>query len=97
MNNEKYNGWTNYETWVINIWVDNDEEIYLTIRDIINSYDWTGKTYELSKVLQEWYDKKVEKLGLENGVMHDLLTGALSAVNWYELADHYITDYKDEE
>ena len=97
MNNEKYNGWTNYETWVINIWVDNDEEIYLTMRDIINSYDWTGKTYELSKVLQEWYDKKVEKLGLENGVMHDLLTGALSAVNWYELADHYITDYKDEE
>ena len=97
MNNEKYNGWTNYETWVINICVDNDEEIYLTMRDIINSYDWTGKTYELSKVLQEWYDKKVEKLGLENGVMHDLLTGALSAVNWYELADHYITDYKDEE
>ena len=97
MNNEKYNGWTNYETWVINIWVDNDEEIYLTMNDIINSYDWTGKTYELSKVLQEWYDKKVEKLGLENGVMHDLLTGALSAVNWYELADHYITDYKDEE
>ena len=67
------------------------------MRDIINSYDWTGKTYELSKILQKWYDKKVEKLNLENGVMHDLLNGALRAVNWYELADHYITDYKDED
>ncbi len=29
--------------------------------------------------------------------MSDLLNGALSAVNWYELAEHYITDFKDDE
>jgi hypothetical protein len=25
MTNEKYNGWTNYETWLCNLWIDNDQ------------------------------------------------------------------------
>lgn len=28
---EKYNGWTNYETWNIALWCDNDEPTYRTI------------------------------------------------------------------
>ena len=97
MNNEKYNGWTNYETWLVNIWVDNDKKLYFMMKDIINSHDWTDKAYELSKVLQETYEQQAENTGLKVGLMSDLLNGALRAVNWYELADHYITDYKDEE
>ncbi len=26
MADEKYNGWTNYETWVVKLWIDNDQE-----------------------------------------------------------------------
>lgn len=25
MKTETYNGWTNYETWVVNLWLGNDE------------------------------------------------------------------------
>ena len=25
MNEREYNGWTNYETWVVNLWIDNDQ------------------------------------------------------------------------
>jgi hypothetical protein len=25
MNRLEYNGWTNYETWVVNLWMDNEE------------------------------------------------------------------------
>jgi len=24
-NDKNYNGWTNYETWVVNLWMDNEE------------------------------------------------------------------------
>ncbi len=28
MTDTTYNGWTNYGTWSVNLWVDNDEPIY---------------------------------------------------------------------
>jgi len=28
MNNKEYNGWTNWETWNVLIWLDNDEDLY---------------------------------------------------------------------
>lgn len=35
---ETYNGWTNYETWVVGLWFDNDEATYTEVRDIAR--DW---------------------------------------------------------
>ena len=29
----KYNGWTNYETWCLNLWIDNDREWYRAVND----------------------------------------------------------------
>lgn len=28
MNNKSYNGWTNYETWNVALWIQNDEGLY---------------------------------------------------------------------
>lgn len=28
MNNQEYNGWTNYETWNVALWIGNDEGLY---------------------------------------------------------------------
>lgn len=35
MNNEKYNGWANYETWNVALWYNNEEAIYDMIYDAI--------------------------------------------------------------
>jgi hypothetical protein len=35
MNNEKYNGWANYETWNVALWYNNDETIYDMIYEMI--------------------------------------------------------------
>jgi hypothetical protein len=37
MNNEKYNGWANYETWNVALWYNNDEAIYDMLYDMIKS------------------------------------------------------------
>ena len=34
MNHKEYNGWTNYETWVVNLWMDNEEGTYDYWREV---------------------------------------------------------------
>ena len=34
LDDETYNGWANYETWVANLWLTNDEMTYRTAREL---------------------------------------------------------------
>lgn len=30
---EKYNGWTNRDTWLVVLWLENDYDVYMNTRD----------------------------------------------------------------
>ena len=91
-----YNGWTNYETWVTKLWMDNDQ----------GSYDyWQERTAELvgtempkpaHPLAQELRDTHEEALPELQGFASDLLRGAFSEINWYEIAESLIEDYQAE-
>jgi len=35
MTTKEYNGWTNYETWLVKLWIDNDEGgTYKTLKSV---------------------------------------------------------------
>jgi len=91
MNEKKYNGWTNYETWLVKLWMDNDEGSY----EYWNERTWEAKdTYSLSQELRLEHE---ENTPTTTGVYADLLNAALSEVNWYEIAEHLREDMEEDE
>lgn len=116
MTSKEYNGWTNYETWLVKLWIDSDESLSLcwqhTARHAykeakpcpIFTKSETAKL-TLGKKLEEHYEDErcnlMEKTGTESSVWADLLTSALSEVNWHEIADsllsRHIPEYNAEE
>ena len=95
---ETYNGWTNYETWCLNIWIDNDQ--YLNerkaelIREVTLHYD-DKQAYELSLLLENMVEELKED-ALEVGLLSVLLGGAIGKINFFELAEHYIEDFNED-
>ena len=103
MDTKKYNGWTNYETWCVSLWFDNDSSEYWTERagEIWNDSEADGNfsreeivTLALSKDMQ---DSVEENTPTVTGMFADLLNASLSEVNWYEIAEHYIDDVDKDE
>lgn len=102
-----YNGWHNYETWVVNLWLSNDEGSYDHTREMArnaiateDSAQGDGSNGERPFVIGNMADELEEQHRdhpiLETAsVFSDLLSSALQEVNWYEIADHWITDMKE--
>ena len=69
-----YNGWTNYQTWLVNLWLeeiipynDTPENVRYIIEDYI------GESY----------------LTPNSGLLGDMVQHFLSEVNYHEIADNY--------
>ena len=77
MTNEKYNGWTNYATWRINLEVFDGFEID------------QDDAYELSEYLKEYLSDYLIETTSE-GIARDYALAFVSDVNYYEIAEHLI-------
>lgn len=95
-----YNGFKNYETWVVALWLDQDETYWSEYAQSCydNSFDdldyldecnrsnaaMDDARYHLSALLKEQHESMAGEI--EGAVFSDLLNGALSEVNWDEIA-----------
>lgn len=103
MNDATYNGWTNYETWNVALHLDNDQGSQELMQEYAqecvdealsdNESDIrAAATYSLSKRIEEFHDEMHEQTVTVSGVFCDLLSAALRAVDWHEIARHYVDD-----
>ncbi len=109
MSDNKYDGWTNYETWAIAIWLDSDQATYSywckqarqhrekssRCQQVIDD-TWSAEDaakYNLADQLKEEITGNAPDV--LKGAYSDLLNASLGEVNWDEIAAHYLE--KDDE
>ncbi len=93
---ERYNGWTNYETWVANLWLDEEGNYWREkAQDIAEQkdHDREDSVYELGNEMWEFYQ---ELMPITEGMYADLLGAAMSCINWHEIAGHYVDQVIEE-
>jgi hypothetical protein len=84
----RYNGWTNYATWRVNL-------------EIFDGFDpreyWGGAidsdAYDLGDFLKGHVEELIEQTSGE-GLARDYALAFLSDVNWREIAEHMLDEIK---
>jgi len=88
MENTKYNGWTNYATWRVNL------EVFDGIA-WLDQFDDGISVYDASVLLKEYAQELIEVSSSE-GLARDYALAFLSDVNWYEIAESMHSLYMEE-
>jgi hypothetical protein len=82
-----YNGWSNYVTWDVAQWIDNDQDLLEYVHKI-------GRENTDKVLFADAIKYTIEAMApeLEASVFSDLLNFAISEVDWYELAESYLKE-----
>ena len=92
--NEKYNGYNNYETWLVALWIDNDQYYQEMVHEIAGEYQEDDDTNQCASALKSFVVEMpdVSKVIETGGMVADLVNSTLSDVDWYELSEMYIKE-----
>lgn len=89
---ETYNGWKNYPTWCVNLWLSNDEGLYNETLDRIARIPVemdAGLRVDVADTIRAFVvDELAPDLGASFAA--DLLGYALDSVDWLEIADVWL-------
>lgn len=75
-----YNGWTNYETWLVALWLNNDQASYNALEALrADSGSELSKAERLEELVRELYEFEPV------GIVGDLVNSAFAQVDWAEI------------
>ena len=102
---DRYNGWTNYETWNLKLWIDNDRGLYEHWQEAAGAaFDDTDDAHDADVRKAEAAEALAEQLGTDTadgapycaGFYGDVLGMAIGAVDYREIAESLIEDLDDD-
>lgn len=79
-----YSGRSNRETWIMNLWLANDETYCDEVRRIIKTCD----EYEQAERLESLIRDEIEDSLEESGLLGDLLAVSLGRISWQEIIEN---------
>jgi len=88
---KKYNGWANYETWRVHLEMLDGmtaEDFGISASDVED--DRSATVSRLAGSLEEFVYEATDAQA--SGFALDLAHSFLGSVDWYEIADHFVTD-----
>jgi len=101
---KEYNGWFNYETWLVNLWMTNDQGSDEYWRETAQeAYDRASADTVCTReqrariTLADILKEEIESTQPDTeGMWADMMNAAISEVNWDEIAEHLIDDVEKE-
>lgn len=98
MERKEYNGWTNYETWIANLYLDEDyyseraEELAREATEQGHGGAAAVREALAMDLAQEMEEDHEDARPKTKGMYSDLLNAAMHEINWREIADHFAAD-----
>jgi hypothetical protein len=87
-----YNGWTNKETWLVNLWYMFDMPYYFTTID-----QYHVEPNEMEEAVKQVAEECEALSQLPTGLLSDFINTCWGQVNWHELTDHINETLKEME
>lgn len=92
----KYNGWANYETWAVNLWLGNEEWSSRYWEEQTRSFSRDERAaFRLADQIEEEVTEAAPDLGCT--LYADLLSAALCEVDWAEIAGNWLEEWTPED
>ncbi len=92
---KEYNGWSNWETWVVKLWLDNDESVHAMVVEMVEAGKQDDGDGITGAELEEFVWNTFDPEGLyhkQANLFTDFIFSSMNMVSWDEVSAAYNQD-----